>query len=192
MAAVRAFTTIHGGISNVLHNEVEIGTAFDPATEPAPSLFSFKAIWDTGATHSVVTEDVALKVGLAPTGVALVHGVQGSAHSAKYLLSLKLPNGVWFPAMTVTEGDLLGADVLIGMDVIASGDFAVSNFGGKTVMTYRVPSVETIDFVKDVRNTAKRTRKPSRSAKRRAAKQPGGNTQCHCGSGLKLRNCCGK
>lgn len=37
-------------------------------------------------------------------------------------------------------------DLLIGMDIIGLGDFAVTNLGGNTVFTFRVPSVEKIDF----------------------------------------------
>jgi hypothetical protein len=33
------------------------------------------------------------------------------------------------------------------MDIIGQGDFAVSNYGGKTVFTFRVPSKQMIDFV---------------------------------------------
>ena len=38
----------------------------------------------------------------------------------------------------------------IGMDIISQGDFAVSNFNGTTVFTFRPPSKATIDFVKEM------------------------------------------
>lgn len=37
-------------------------------------------------------------------------------------------------------------DIVIGMDVISQGDFAISNFEGKTIFTFRCPSVAKIDF----------------------------------------------
>ena len=40
-----------------------------------------------------------------------------------------------------------GIGVLIGMDIITSGDFSVSNYNGKTVFTFRTPSQERIDYV---------------------------------------------
>jgi len=50
--------------------------------------------------------------------------------------------------LRVTEGSIFGdSDVLIGMDIISLGDFAVTNFQEKTVFTFRIPSVERIDFV---------------------------------------------
>lgn len=54
-----------------------------------------------------------------------------------------------FFALNVTEGDLLGADVLIGMDVINNGDFSVTNHGGVTKFSFRMPSQNHIDFVAD-------------------------------------------
>ncbi len=55
---------------------------------------------------------------------------------------------VCIPQIWVTQAVLFDADVLIGMDVIANGDFAVTNHQGKTLMSFRMPSVECIDFVK--------------------------------------------
>jgi hypothetical protein len=43
--------------------------------------------------------------------------------------------------------------VLIGMDVIGSGDLAITNHNGKTTFTFRVPPCEEIDFVAELPNT---------------------------------------
>ena len=40
-----------------------------------------------------------------------------------------------------------GADILIGMDIIGVGDFAVTNRDGKTKFSFRLPSRADIDFV---------------------------------------------
>ena len=37
--------------------------------------------------------------------------------------------------------------MLVGMDIIGRGDFAVTNHNGRTIFTYRCPSVGSIDFV---------------------------------------------
>ena len=42
-----------------------------------------------------------------------------------------------------------GIDVLIGMDIISKGDFAVSNYNGKTQFSFRLPSQEDVDYKKD-------------------------------------------
>ena len=54
-----------------------------------------------------------------------------------------------FGMLRVTEAPLHETDVLIGMDIISKGDFCVTNFQGKTVLTFRVPSCSEFDFVQD-------------------------------------------
>jgi hypothetical protein len=39
--------------------------------------------------------------------------------------------------------------MLIGMDVINYGDFAISNYNGKTTFSFRMPSLMKIDFCKE-------------------------------------------
>lgn len=129
----RAFTTSFDGLSNVLRGEVKIGLAFDADKSPAPPLYPFVAIWDTGATASVITNRVVQKCGLKPTGMTRVITAKSVDMSYTYLASIGLPNGVGFSDMRVTEGSFGDADVLIGMDIIARGDFVVTNFEGKTV-----------------------------------------------------------
>jgi uncharacterized protein YecA (UPF0149 family) len=73
-----------------------------------------------------------------------------------------------------------GPDVLIGMDIICSGDFAVTNKGGKTVFSYRYPSISPIDF-KKIPETPPAT-----------SNKVGRNSPCPCGSGKKYKQCCGK
>jgi len=106
----------------------------------------FKALWDTGATNSVITEQVVQECNLIPTGKTFVHGVNGRHLADTYVISIQLQGVVLFPYLRVTKGDFLGADVLIGMDIINQGDFAVTNRNGQTRFAYRVPSEGGIDF----------------------------------------------
>ena len=65
-----------------------------------------------------------------------------------YMIDMHLPPSMRFPDLEVTLGELAGIDVLIGMDVIGCGDFAVTNHKSGTVFTFRTPSLARIDFVK--------------------------------------------
>jgi uncharacterized protein YchJ len=85
----------------------------------------------------------------------------------------------------VTEGTISGGDVLIGMDIITRGDFAVTNSDGRTTFSYRWPSTKRIDFVKEIKQ-GKEPLPP------RASRKVGRNDPCPCGSGKKFKNCCGK
>ena len=112
----------------------------------ADTFVPFKALWDTGATNSVITEQVVQKCNLVPTGKTFVYGVNGRHLADTFVISIQLQGVVLFPYLRVTKGDFLGADVLVGMDIINQGDFAVTNRNGQTRFAYRVPSEGGIDF----------------------------------------------
>ena len=144
-------TTSGGGLRSVLKNRCSISQAFNPAAGGGtpPPIVEFDAIWDTGATNSVITQEVVDDCGLAPIGVVQVHGVHGVDNADVFLVNIYLPNRVAFGAVRVTKGRLTGAQILIGMDLINQGDFAVTNFQGLTKFSFRVPSMRHIDFVQE-------------------------------------------
>ena len=84
-----------------------------------------------------------------------VHDVRGSSESETFFVNIALPNQTMFSNMRVAKGELAGADILIGMDVISQGDFAVTNVGGKSKFSFRVPSSIHIDFVEEHNKKAK-------------------------------------
>lgn len=128
----------------------------------------YKAIWDTGATHSVITSKIVEDLKLKPVAMAVVHTASGETHQRQYIVNFYLPNQVMFVMLKVTEAPLHETDILIGMDIISQGDFSVSNFQGKTALTFRMPSCEEFDFVKE--NTLARL---PRSERRRIEKERG-------------------
>lgn len=106
------------------------------------------ALWDTGATRSCISQEIATKLGLATTGFQLIQTPSGSSKVNIYCLDMILPNNVKVSGIPVcgTEIGKQGFDVLIGMDIITHGDFQVSNFDGKTMFGFRFPSVENVDM----------------------------------------------
>ena len=58
-------------------------------------------------------------------------------------------NNVEINDLMVIDSDIgkQNIDVLIGMDIICRGDFAVSNYNNKTAFTFRTPSEKKIDYV---------------------------------------------
>lgn len=150
-----SFTNQADNRSNVLQSTIGITPAFTPSEGVAiPEPRQYVAIWDTGATNSVVTRKVVEECGLIPTGVVEVNLAGGSDERNTYFVAIGLPNGVMFPQVKVTDAEtLVGGDVLIGMDIIGQGDFAVSHGDGKTTFTFRYPSLEVINFVEQDRAT---------------------------------------
>lgn len=141
-------TVNYSGRVRALNSPCHVCAAYLPDSEPNPPPLrqQYNAVWDTGATGSVITQQVADDLGLQPTGMTVVHGIEGESNTETYLVNITLPNGVMFHGLKVTKAKLLGFDVLIGMDVMGAGDFAITNFDEKSVMTFRVPSKGVIDF----------------------------------------------
>jgi hypothetical protein len=172
-----SFTFRTPGRAKELITDIGISSGYDPQTShlPHPEIKSFKAVWDTGATNSVIAAKVVAGCGLQPISKALVNTANGVTRADVYMVNIRLPNSVAFPNVRVTEGDLGGYEVLIGMDIIAQGDFAITNKEGKTVFSFRFPSLAVIDF----------------SAGTQVVKI-GRNEPCPCGSGEKYKKCCGQ
>jgi predicted aspartyl protease len=176
---IQAFTSRSNGRVAKLINEVEIFPAFAPNTAPLPGK-KYIALYDTGATHSAISPKVVQELNL-PIIRATRVGVGGGFHdTTSHLVNIKLPSNVMCPMFTVAKVPVpSGEDVIIGMDIIGAGDFAVTQDKGNTVFSFCVPPRECIDFVADV-NALNKPHKPSR------------NGPCHCGSGKKFKSCHGR
>ena len=178
---VVAFTVSYKGLTNVLGSWAEISEAFHPASASTPPpRHRYNAICDTGATGTAITQKVADDCALKPISMAIVQTAKGQIRTPVYLANIYLPQRVCIYNLRVTLIDIRNADVLIGMDVISKGDFVISNKDGKTTFSFRVPSCECIDFVKQPPPASKPMHKIGR------------NDPCPCGSGKKYKKCCGK
>ncbi len=138
------------GVLPAIVSDVGISLPFAAEADPSKiSIKPYKGIWDTGATGSVITSRIVKELGLVPTGQKEVHTAKGSHLSNTYIVNLFLKGNFPSQTITVTEAEKLagGVDVLIGMDIITLGDFVITNHEGKTTMSFRVPSCESIDYV---------------------------------------------
>ena len=169
----------NAGITNVIITPVQITNTFTNKQETT------NAIWDTGATNSVITKSVAQKLNLVPLSIAEVRGVHGVCQVNVYFVQIRINNGKIILNSTVTEGDEFSADgsagFLIGMDIINLGDFSITN-NKNTVMSFQIPSTHDHDYVKEYND--------KHHTPALAPKHPGRNDPCPCGSGQKYKNCC--
>lgn len=181
--APQCITISYDRIMPVIRGPIRVRQAFNPGvatTQAATNFCETQAIWDTGATGSVITQSVVDACGLKQIGMTQVHGVHSSELSPVFLVNIELPN-MGFSNLRVTLGKLPEhSGVLIGMDIISKGDFAVTNYEGKTVFSFQSPSSRKIDFV------------GSRSSNLNpaGANHPR-NSPCYCGSGKKFKKCHG-
>lgn len=178
MGVINNLTRRYNEIQNVITTPVEV---INPVTGDKVDT---NAIWDTGATNTVITKQIAESLGLEPTGMIDVLGVHSKEKVNTHFIELVLNNNQIRLKLVVTECPTLSADEniggLIGMDVISQGDFAITNFGSRTTMTFRKPSVQNIDFCQTKNTPIVKTT------------QPGQDNPCPCGSGKKYKKCCGK
>ena len=171
--ASHSFTTLASIRLRELVSNVGIKNTLSDAS---PRLRRYKAIWDTGATRTIITKNVITECRLLPIGRTTVIGVNKTNKKSNiYPIELHLPNRVIIQELPVAEAPgELGSEIsmLIGMDIIGLGDFAVSNYQGRTSFTFRIPSQGVLDFATSNKNV-------------------GRNAPCPCGSGLKYKNCHG-
>lgn len=109
------------------------------------------AQWDTGATNTCISEEIAKRYKLQPISMVQSKTPSGTLTAPVYFIDIILNNEVMFRNWKVM-GSKIGAqgiDVLIGMDIISKGDFAISNYNGKTQFSFRLPSQEDVDYKKD-------------------------------------------
>lgn len=178
MLPVHSFTSKAIGLANVLVQDIIITLPDDRVNG-----FETRGIWDTGASRSVISQNVVDKLGLQPSGTAIVNtasekGIQTPTYLVDFILKDVQVRGV-----IVTPGELMeGFECLIGMDIINLGDFAVTNFDKKTCVSFRLPSLQQIDFVQELKSHTPQI----------AQKKQGRNDLCNCGSGKKYKNCHGK
>jgi len=113
---------------------------------PNGNPLEFTAVWDTGATNSIITTDVAKRLNLCPEGSIVVNGVTGSMSVDTYLVTFTLPNGYSKDVFTASCSEAIGCDVLIGMDIISIVDFAITRGSYGTTFSFKIPQGDEIDF----------------------------------------------
>ena len=118
--------------------------------EQTDEIFHITAQWDCGATRSVISKELVNRLQLSPNGKYLTNSTTDSEVCDAYDVNLILNedvNNVFIINVTVSNNiHNMGIDLLIGMDVIIQGDFAISTYNGETCFSFRVPSKGLIDF----------------------------------------------
>jgi len=149
-SAFHAFTVKYNGLVNRIVTDVHLSVPNSPDQFAAPLLPQVRttALWDTGATSSVLTATVAKQLALTSVGLLQVKHAGGSDHRNAYVVNFFLPNMVVVSNVMVSEcADTGQFGAIIGMDIIARGDFSLTNVNGETWASFRIPSVSPIDYV---------------------------------------------
>lgn len=158
-----AFRVEYKGLSGILFTDIGVSEIKRPKKKT--DFKFYKAVWDTGATNTVISPRIAKDLNLKPVDKTVVNAVNGKHIVNRYLIrTLSLPNRVAFEDLTVTEGTMGGnIDILIGMDLITKGDFHLSHYGGKTIFSFALPPHKNIiDLLEKTNKVNERLKKKAR------------------------------
>ena len=182
----RAFTVTGNGLCDKVITDIGVTQGAKPDEDQAKVLHvhQTRALWDTGATKSVISPAVVKELGLQPVGMVKIKGATGDGNCRVFVVNFRLPNKTTVYGVMAAECDLDGFDVLIGMDVIVLGDLSLSHKDGKSMFSFRMPSIEGRDFVAEHKSWMRA--------------HIGRNDDCPCGKkrpngrAMKFKDCCGK
>jgi hypothetical protein len=99
---------------------------------------SVAAIWDTGATTSLVNEKIVNALRLKEIGIVQVKHVAETAAFPVHLAAIEIQGGMKIKEHRLVSFPSLHAfDMIIGMDIIALGNFCVENKNGNSVFSFK-------------------------------------------------------
>ena len=96
-----AFATEYQGIVRAVVSDIGIVTGVTTDTVQAVKC---KALWDTGAVYSVISNAFAAKLGLIEFDRGRNYTAQGSYETSVYLASIVLPSGMIVPDLRISSG----------------------------------------------------------------------------------------
>ena len=145
-----ALTKRHEDIACAIYTSAGVCLPENPVvSDNDASIRWVKALWDTGATNSSISDRLAAEMDMPFEDYVLISTAMGNARVPIYPVRLFLPNRVVFDEIeaiefTYSEDD--DCDLIIGMDIMTQGDLAMTNLEGRTVFSFRIPSLHTVDF----------------------------------------------
>lgn len=96
-------------------------------------------IIDTGATSTMISEEIAQELGLEPSGSVSIAGVHGTSKANKYIVDIDLGGYVLEDHPVSGASGNAGFDLLIGMDILTLGDLHIIQRHGSTVFRFAIP-----------------------------------------------------
>lgn len=113
---------------------------------------SVTALWDTGSTYTCISEKLIEKFGMdSNSDLDFVSTSSGKIKSKTYDIIVILDDKLEVPVDALKHNHIHeeSVDLLIGMDIIFRGDFAISTYNDETCFSFRYPSKGLIDFTKE-------------------------------------------
>ena len=156
-SAFRGFTKFFGKQVNKLITSVKLLpiTSLNKTLRNTP--IEITALWDTGATLSCIRPDLRDRLGLQMVRTdssATISGIGGMVKADYTIATVFLTHNLAIEYCPLYVLDFPKSfDIVIGMDIIRMGDFAVCNKENKTSFSFILPPLpDRIDFLKTAKN----------------------------------------
>ena len=112
------------------------------------------AVWDTGATISVIDSKIITELNLSPIiGPTAIISLPGHEDKSNfYYVDIVLPGNIFlqkFPVLCMDNYH--DCDIIIGMDIITLGDFCVTRYNNKVMFSFMFPHGKPIDFTNELK-----------------------------------------
>jgi predicted aspartyl protease len=139
----RAFTIVYEGIAEEISTPVQLEPIDTADKSLLGAQIEIEALWDTGATMTCIKPSLRDRLKLRQSELVesiIMSGIGGDVEADGTLVSIWLTSNFVIELCPVYIADFPGdEELLIGMDIITMGDFAVCNADGKTSFSFAVP-----------------------------------------------------
>ena len=111
---------------------------------------STEALWDTGASISAITPEIMSTLKVIPVDKKTIAGIHSTQVVDIVYITIQLPNNVIKKNIEVAVCNIpSNVGMILGMDIIFLGDFALSNGNMQTLFSFATPPFkDKIDFSK--------------------------------------------
>ena len=111
----------------------------------------YNAVWDTGASRSLIDKKIAKDLDLKSIGTTTAQHYKDKESTNVYKVDMIIPNTrekrqAVIENLTVAEEENFSGDVIIGMDLIQSLDIAITHTEEIINFSIRKPTNQIIDF----------------------------------------------
>ncbi|GHV75630.1 hypothetical protein AGMMS49942_04510 [Spirochaetia bacterium] len=138
----RAFTVAYEGITNEISTPVRLEPVFTYDKSLVGTQIEVDALWDTGAAMTCIKPSLRDRLKLRQSELVepITLSGSGDVEAEGTLVSFWLVPNFVVELCPVYIADFPGdEELLIGMDIITLGDFAVCNANGMTSFSFAVP-----------------------------------------------------
>lgn len=99
-----------------------------------------RTMWDTGSNATILSTELVSKLQPDIFGPGAMRGIGGQSEGNTYLLHVYLPTGDTITYKEVYADELPDCDAIIGMDIIALGNFHLDLCEGELTFTFNLPN----------------------------------------------------